>query len=55
MGAYQCYVGNFSNLKDYKWTHPVHEVLTYIGNANEKRVTTDEITVNQIKDKLIKT
>ena len=34
----------------YKWTHPVHEVLTYMGD-NEVFLTTDEITVNHYPDK----
>ena len=32
------YIEKIHSRNDYKWTHPVHEVLTYIGNANEKRV-----------------
>lgn len=32
----------------YKWTHPVHEVLTY--NDNEVITTTDNITVNHYPD-----
>ncbi len=35
---------------DYKWTHPVHEILTYIGNSTEKKITTQEITVNHYPD-----
>lgn len=33
----------------YKWTHPVHEVLTFQGD-NEKVLTTDAITVNHYPD-----
>lgn len=33
----------------YKWTHPVHEVLTYL-EEEEKFFTTDEITVNHYPD-----
>ena len=33
----------------YKWTHPVHEVLTYT-NGNEVFLTTDEITLNHYPD-----
>ncbi len=33
----------------YKWTHPVHEVLTYDGT--EVTLTTDEITVNHYPDR----
>lgn len=34
---------------NYKWTHPVHEVLTYT-NGNEIFLTTDEITLNHYPD-----
>ncbi len=37
--------------RDYKWTHPVHEVLTYIGNKKEVKKTTDKITLNHYPDK----
>lgn len=36
-------------LKDYKWTHPVHEVLTYYGDK-EKVVTIPDITLNHYPD-----
>ena len=32
----------------YKWTHPVHEILSYDGTENF--ITTDEITVNHYPD-----
>ena len=44
------YIEKIHSRNDYIWTHPVHEVLIYIGNANEKRITTDEITVNHYPD-----
>ena len=37
-------------LKDYKWTHPVHEVLTFIG-GNEKVVTIPDIILNHYPDR----
>ena len=37
-------------LKDYIWTHPVHEVLTYLGE-NEKIITIPEITLNHYPDR----
>lgn len=43
---------NISKIHDrnnYKWTHPVHEVLTFQGE-NESVVTTDRITVNHYPD-----
>ncbi len=45
------YIEKIHNRHDYKWTHPVHEVLTYIGNKNENIITTDQITVNHYPDK----
>lgn len=44
---------NISKIHDrihYKWTHPVHEVLTYVGK-NEKIIETNEITVNHYPDR----
>lgn len=35
---------------DYKWTHPVHEVLSYIGNDVEKATTIDNIILNHYPD-----
>ncbi|MBO5095681.1 MAG: glycosyltransferase [Bacilli bacterium] len=37
-------------LKDYKWTHPVHEVLTFIGEK-EKILTIPDITLNHYPDR----
>ena len=44
------YIEKIHNRNDYKWTHPVHEVLEYIGNSKENIITTDEITVNHYPD-----
>lgn len=35
---------------NYKWTHPVHEVLTYIGNNDEVKKITDDIVLNHYPD-----
>ena len=35
---------------NYKWTHPVHEVLTFTGNNIEKKKTTDKVVVNHYPD-----
>ena len=43
------YIEKIHSRNNYKWTHPVHEVLTYLKN-NEKFITTDEITVNHYPD-----
>ncbi|MCM1370299.1 MAG: tetratricopeptide repeat protein [Clostridium sp.] len=44
------YIEKIHTRNNYKWTHPVHEVLTYTGNNIEKIETTDEITVNHYPD-----
>lgn len=44
------YIEKIHNRNDYIWTHPVHEVLTYIGDKEEIKKTTDEITVNHYPD-----
>lgn len=44
------YIEKIHKRHDYKWTHPVHEVLTYIGNEKEFFETTDDITLNHYPD-----
>ncbi len=44
------YIEKIHSRHDYKWTHPVHEVLTYIGKTHEEKITTDDITVNHYPD-----
>ena len=34
----------------YKWTHPVHEVLTYIGNDKEIYKTCNDLIINHYPD-----
>lgn len=48
--AVNFYIEKIHTRKNYKWTHPVHEVLTYTGKDKEKFMTTDEITVNHYPD-----
>jgi len=43
------YIEKIHTRKNYIWTHPVHEVLTFLG-TNEKKITTDSITVNHYPD-----
>ena len=47
--AVNFYIEKIHSRNNYKWTHPVHEVLTYL-NGEEKFITTDEITVNHYPD-----
>ncbi len=44
------YIEKIHSRHDYIWTHPVHEVLNYVGKGNEVAVTTDEITLNHYPD-----
>lgn len=44
------YIEKIHARQNYKWTHPVHEVLSYIGDKKEKKITTDKITVNHYPD-----
>lgn len=44
------YIEKIHSRNNYKWTHPVHEVLTYTGEK-EEFLTTDEITVEHYPDK----
>jgi len=43
------YIEKIHSRKNFKWTHPVHEVLKYTGNK-EVWLTTDEITVDHYPD-----
>lgn len=43
------YIEKIHARKNYKWIHPVHEVLTYL-NGEEKIKTTDLITLNHYPD-----
>ena len=44
------YIEKIHTRNNYKWTHPVHEVLKYTGDGTEKFITTDDITVNHYHD-----
>lgn len=48
--AINFYIEKIHSRNNYKWTHPVHEVLSYTGDDIEKFITTDEITVNHYPD-----
>lgn len=47
--AVNFYIEKIHLRKGYQWTHPVHEVLTYL-NGEEHAITTDEITLNHYPD-----
>ena len=44
------YIEKIHSRQNYIWEHPVHEVLTYIGTAQENKIYTNEITVNHYPD-----
>ena len=44
------YIEKIHTREDYKWTHPVHEILTFIGDKKEIIKYTDEITLNHYPD-----
>ena len=44
------YIEKIHTRNNYKWTHPVHEVLTFTGKGNENKKVTDNITVNHYPD-----
>lgn len=43
------YIEKIHSRFDYEWTHPVHEVLSFIGKDEIKKVT-DKITLNHYPD-----
>lgn len=47
--AVNFYIEKIHTRNDYKWTHPVHEILTYL-NEEEYTIITDEITLNHYPD-----
>ncbi len=48
--AVNFYIEKIHDRHNYCWHHPVHEVLKYIGDGEENKKTTDDITVNHYPD-----
>ena len=48
--AVNFYIEKMHNRNNYKWTHPVHEVLEFCGDGEEKRTFIDEVTLNHYPD-----
>ena len=44
------YIEKIHSRFNYTWTHPVHEVLTFIGPGIENKKITDDITLNHYPD-----
>ena len=44
------YISKIHDRKNYKWFHPVHETVNYIGTIKENVKVTDDVTVNHYPD-----
>ena len=44
------YIEKIHNRNDYTWINPVHEILKYIGDKEENKIYTDNITLNHYPD-----
>lgn len=45
------FISKIHTRKNYTWTHPIHEVITYIGNHEENIITSDKIVINHYPDR----
>lgn len=45
------YIEKIHERKNYRWIHPVHEILEYTGVEEEQKKITDDITLNHYPDK----
>ncbi|MBE6147486.1 MAG: glycosyltransferase [Firmicutes bacterium] len=44
------YIEKIHNRNDYTWIHPVHEILSYTKKQEEKKIFTNDITLNHFPD-----
>ena len=44
------YIEKIHSRNDYIWTHPVHEILSYVGENKEIKKYTNDITLNHYPD-----
>ena len=44
------YIEKIHKRNDYRWIHPVHEILEYTNNKTENKLYTDDITLNHYPD-----
>lgn len=44
------YIEKIHARHNYKWTHPVHEILTYLGDGAENKLVIEDICVNHYPD-----
>lgn len=45
------FISKIHKKNKYVWTHPIHEVLNYVGEFEEKIITTDKITIGHYPDR----
>jgi len=45
------YISKIHKKDKYTWTHPIHEVLGYVGTSKENIITTEAITISHIPDR----
>ena len=45
------YISKIHTRKNYTWTHPIHEVISYTGTHKENVLTTESIYVSHYPDK----
>lgn len=44
------YIEKIHSRNNYKWVHPVHEVLEYVGDNHENKIIIDSITLDHYPD-----
>lgn len=45
------FISKIHKKNKYVWTHPIHEVLNYVGEFEEKIITTDKFTIGHYPDR----
>ncbi len=45
------YISKIHKRNKYTWTHPIHEILTYVGTTKENIETSETITISHLPDR----
>lgn len=45
------YISKIHKRNKYTWTHPIHEVLAYVGTTKENVLTSETITISHLPDR----
>ncbi len=45
------FISKIHTRNNYKWTHPIHEVITFTANKEENIITSDKIIINHYPDR----